>query len=68
MGSVKKAFDLSGRSALVTGGSRGLGPQIAEALGEQELLSKHPAGLGIKANSIAADESRDDDIERLANR
>ena len=32
--SVKKLFDLSGRIALVTGGSRGLGLQIAEALGE----------------------------------
>ena len=32
--SLKKLFDLSGRVALVTGGSRGLGLQIAEALGE----------------------------------
>lgn len=32
--SVKKLFDLTGRHALVTGGSRGLGLQIAEALGE----------------------------------
>jgi len=31
---VKKLFDLSGRTALVTGGSRGLGLQIAEALVE----------------------------------
>jgi gluconate 5-dehydrogenase len=32
--SVKQLFDLTGRSAIVTGGSRGLGLQIAEALGE----------------------------------
>ena len=32
--SVLSLFDLSGRVALVTGGSRGLGLQIAEALGE----------------------------------
>jgi NAD(P)-dependent dehydrogenase (short-subunit alcohol dehydrogenase family) len=35
MGSIKKAFDLTRKNALVTGGSRGLGLQIAEALGEQ---------------------------------
>ena len=32
--SVKSLLDLTGRTALVTGGSRGLGLQIAEALGE----------------------------------
>jgi len=32
--SVKQLFDLSGRIALVTGGSRGLGLQMAEALAE----------------------------------
>jgi NAD(P)-dependent dehydrogenase (short-subunit alcohol dehydrogenase family) len=31
---VKRLLDLGGRAALVTGGSRGLGLQIAEALGE----------------------------------
>src|SRR5256885_11591967 len=33
--SVKDLFDLSGKTALITGGSRGLGLQIAEAFGEQ---------------------------------
>ena len=31
---VRELFDLKGRNALVTGGSRGLGLQMAEALGE----------------------------------
>ncbi len=31
---VRQLFDLSGRVALVTGGSRGLGLQMAHALGE----------------------------------
>jgi NAD(P)-dependent dehydrogenase (short-subunit alcohol dehydrogenase family) len=71
MGSIKKAFDLTGKNALVTGGSRGLGLQIAEALGEQgarvvissrkapdlEKAQAHLAGLGIKAEWIAADNS-----------
>ena len=80
MGSIKKAFDLTGRNALVTGGSRGLGLQSAEALGEQgarivissrkapdlEKAQAHLAGLGIKAEWIAADNSRDEDVKRLA--
>ena len=32
--SVREAFDLTGRTALVTGGSRGLGLAMAGALGE----------------------------------
>ena len=34
MSALKTLFDLSGKTAVVTGGSRGLGLQIAEALGE----------------------------------
>ncbi|RBJ68110.1 gluconate 5-dehydrogenase, partial [Pseudomonas sp. MWU12-2534b] len=34
MGTLKQLFDLSGKTALVTGGSRGLGLQLAESLGE----------------------------------
>ena len=37
--SLRELFDLSGRVALVTGGSRGLGFQIAEALGNMGLMS-----------------------------
>jgi NAD(P)-dependent dehydrogenase (short-subunit alcohol dehydrogenase family) len=31
---ISKLMDLSGQTALITGGSRGLGLQIAESLGE----------------------------------
>lgn len=35
MRTTQQLFDLTGKTALVTGGSRGLGLQIAEALGKQ---------------------------------
>lgn len=66
---LKTLFNLEGRTALVTGGSRGLGLTMAEALGEfgakiiltarkQNELDEavaHLAGLGIEATAIAAD-------------
>ena len=78
--SVKKAFDLGGRKAIVTGGSRGLGLQIAEALGEMgaelviaarkpEELDQavmHLAAQGVKAHGIPADLGRPEGVSRLA--
>src|ERR1700682_5288698 len=74
--SVKQLFDLAGRTPLVTGGSRGLGLQIAEALGEmgakvaitarkQGELDEAAARLskqGIEALAIAGDLSKFDTI------
>jgi len=77
---VRDLFDLTGRTALITGGSRGLGLQMAQALGEagaRVLLSSRKAadleeaaaGLqaqGIAAEWIAADCGREEDTRRLA--
>ena len=70
--SVKALLDLSGKSALVTGGSRGLGLQMAEALGEMgakvaltarkrdelDEAVAHLASLGVKAVAIPCDMSQ----------
>ena len=67
--SLKKLFDLTGKVALITGGSRGLGLQMAQALGEmgakvaitarkpEELASARAQleGLGIDVFSVAHD-------------
>ncbi|HZY15000.1 MAG TPA: SDR family oxidoreductase [Ramlibacter sp.] len=77
---VQQLFNLEGRTALVTGGSRGLGLQLARALGEagaRIMLCSRKAGdleeavadlqaAGIDARWIAADCAREDDLRRLA--
>ncbi len=77
--SVMKLFDLTGKVALVTGGSRGLGLQIAEALGEMgakialtarkadELAEakKHLDHARIDAFTLPSDLGRFDSIEPM---
>ena len=77
---VRELFDLAGKTALITGGSRGLGLQIAEALGEAgakvmltsrkasdlEESAGHLKERGIEAIWIAADASQPSEIVRVA--
>jgi gluconate 5-dehydrogenase len=77
---VQQLFNLEGKTALVTGGSRGLGLQMAHALGEagaRIMISSRKAGdleeavaelqdKGIDARWIAADCAREEDIRKLA--
>jgi NAD(P)-dependent dehydrogenase (short-subunit alcohol dehydrogenase family) len=77
MRTTQELFSLSGKTALVTGGSRGLGLQMAQALGEQgarivissrkqgeldEALA-HLISFGIDASAIVADLSQDAHVQ-----
>lgn len=77
---IQQLFDLTGKTALITGGSRGLGLQMAHALGEagaRIMLSSRKAddleqataelqAAGIDARWVAADCAKDAEITRLA--
>jgi len=79
MRTTQELFSLQGKTALVTGGSRGLGLQMAEALGEQgarlvissrkqeelDLALAHLASKGIEASAIAADLSQEAQVGPL---
>ena len=78
--SVKQLFDLVGRTAVITGGSRGLGLQMAEALGEMgariaisarkkdelDEAVAHLKGLGIAATAYPCDLGKREQVEPLA--
>ena len=80
MRTTQQLFDLSGRTALVTGGSRGLGLQIATALGEMgarvvlsarkqadlDAAVDHLGTRGIAASAIAADMASESGVAALA--
>lgn len=79
MRTTQQLFSLAGKTALVTGGSRGLGLQMALALGEQGakvvISSRKQAELdealaylathGVRATAVAADLSQDVQAEEL---
>lgn len=80
MHTTKQLFDLSGRTALITGGSRGLGLQMAEALGEQgaklvissrkqnelDEAVAHLKKMGIDVVAMASDLGKETAIKPLA--
>jgi NAD(P)-dependent dehydrogenase (short-subunit alcohol dehydrogenase family) len=76
---IQQLFSLEGQTAVVTGGSRGLGLQIAESLGEAgakillssrkaadlEEAAAHLQSKGIDTRWIAADASQPDEARRV---
>ncbi len=80
--SLAKLLDLTGRVAPVTGGSRGLGMQVAEGLGEMgariALAARKPAeleeavahlrSLGIEAVPIACDLAKPEDVAAMVDK
>lgn len=80
--SLQQLFDLTGRVVLVTGGSRGLGLQMCEALGELgaklaitarkqgelDEASAHLAKLGIETLAVAGDLGKPESIVPLVDK
>ena len=75
-----KLFDLTGRAAIITGGSKGLGAAMAEGLASaganvllvsrnldeaQAAADEIASGYGVKAVAIAADVSNPEDVDAM---
>jgi NAD(P)-dependent dehydrogenase (short-subunit alcohol dehydrogenase family) len=79
---IRALFDLSGRVAIVTGGSRGLGREMAEGFAEagaslmlcarrEEWLTPTVAEMrerGVKAEGVLCDVSVPEDVQRVVDR
>ncbi|PSL43608.1 gluconate 5-dehydrogenase [Salsuginibacillus halophilus] len=79
MRSIETLFDLTGKTAIVTGGGRGLGAQIADALTDQganivicsrkqeacEAVAAEFAKKGVQAVGIGCDVTDPNDVERV---
>ncbi|WCF09008.1 SDR family oxidoreductase [Paenibacillus thiaminolyticus] len=80
---VRQLFDLTGKTAIVTGGGRGLGAQIAQGLAEaganlvlcsrkeeacRETAARIERDTGVRCHAMACDVRRPDEVRRVAER
>jgi len=80
MATVKELFDLTGKTAIITGGGRGLGEQIAEAYAEsgvnvvlcsrkvencQETAERLQSVYGIKTLALECDVTKPEDVQTV---
>src|SRR6478735_2392298 len=74
---IKDLFDLTGKTAIITGGGRGLGEQMAEGLAEANIVlcsrkkeacqqvADRLATTGVKTLALACDVSQPEDIKNV---